>query len=932
MLEPWILSKLEPLKDEKIILLRDPQRMIQHGARAVDGWGQENGFTVLFCSGNLALRERLRAIGSDPEVRILLVDITREEGKLFYPDLDAKTAPKARLAITLRDFLVDQTGDSGWPQLINDRNISRLIIPRLRETIHAHKSLRKISEGRFADSDLYKIVIGAVLDINPFQRPTPTEIRRVCLTQHENLEDLNNSLPEESQKFIRGLIESAPKPFCWLLDREPETILRAFTLAAILRQHGLDYSLLLSNIDPSLHEYRTIEPQVLDNAVKDQVAANPDQVLADVKKVEEFLVETPARLAFLASDQLKIDMMESAERILQNERLSPLIRSLALASLLFHLITTVKWRPHAEILKMLEKQEQEAEFPVTRRPTEQWGQLMAAYRRAISIYQLTEKLRTQYMDLQTAATADLNFDRFHKLWNEEKLNRLDYYISDLERMLRVGEILPVSPSILWPEYHARWESAQNKFKETAAAADEVIKWINRKFQDLYHQNYTKWILQSDSPAIFTHQFLPRMLKAYWDPKSGQKAVVLVFDGLRTDAWDEFVRPVMEERYDLVASQPGSAIIPTETELSRKAISAGALPADFPGKSRQELVMLKTWLKENMGIEPDFSILCDDDTSASGMTVRYNSTPLDYIVFNFTDGNLHHNPQDLAFIYNQTVREIIRQDVRAVLRDLPANARVFVTSDHGFTAMPGKNQKAMIYVDHTVVNDLKQVKYSSVRAAHKPSDEEMKRIVSFDIRALRIPIPNEGGDPVQFVLFPRPGNMFMREKFGGLPDRYSHGGLSLSECMIPMVVMGPRSADTGVLILDEILQAGTMAEDDPVEINIKVRGRQIITEPLTLSLTFSQQLIPERKEIFLGVEKDFCVQWKPALPEFSEADRDRGYVELPVTITLSHRVKEKQYKQSKTIDLRVRIDSTRLHRRIDSKLDLMMGKMPRERKG
>ncbi len=932
MLDAYILTKLEPLKDERMILLRDPQRMIQRGARAVDGWGEENGFTVLFCSGNLALRERLRAMGSDPDNRILLVDITREDGKLFYPDLEAATPPKARISITLRDFLIEKTGDTGWPHLVNERNLSRLMFSHLKDTLDAHDSLRSISPTRFTDSDFYKIVIGGVLQINPFKNLTANEIRRICLTQHASLDELNKVLPQDSRKYIEQLIQSAPEPFCWLLERDPETIVRAFTLSAMLHQHGLDYSLLLSNIDPGLHEYRGIEQAVLDEALNDQLSADPDQVLSDVRNLEEFLLEKPERISFLLNEQLKIDEKDRAEEVLKKECLSALIRSLALGSLLFNLVTNLNWKDHARILKMLEAQEQDANFLVLRRPTDQWKQLITAYRRAISIYELLAKLSKWIADFKVKPANDIDFAIFNKLWNEDKLNRLDYYISEMERLLRVGEILPVPSDRLWKSYLTRWEEARKKFKETSGAVEDVFKKINSLFQDLYHKNYTKWILQEDSPVIFTHQFLSRMLKAYWDPKSGQKAVVLVFDGLRTDAWEEFVRPVMEERFDVIANRPGSALIPTETELSRKAISAGALPLDFPGKSRQELAMLKAWLSVNLRITPDFSIVCDDDTRDSGMTVRYNSKELDYVVFNFTDGNLHHNNQDLSFIYNNTVREIIRQDVRAVMRDIPSDAMVFITSDHGFTAMPGKNTAGAIDVDENVVNNSKQVKYSSVRAAHKMSEEEMKKVVSFDIRALKIPIPNEGGDPVQFVFFPRPGYIFMRDKYGSAPDRFSHGGVSLSECMIPMVVMGPRITDNGVLTLDAIIQVGSTFETDPMELIIRVRSREIITEPFTLTLAFAQQDIPDRKEIFLGVEKEFNIQWKPSLPEITPDDNARGYLEIPLTVTLSHRVKEKVHRQTKTIDLRVRIDTTRLHRRIDSKLDLMMGKMPKEIKG
>ena len=55
MIEQSVIEKLNPLKSEDLIILADPQRMIRAGARAVDGWAKENGFTVLFCSGNLAL-------------------------------------------------------------------------------------------------------------------------------------------------------------------------------------------------------------------------------------------------------------------------------------------------------------------------------------------------------------------------------------------------------------------------------------------------------------------------------------------------------------------------------------------------------------------------------------------------------------------------------------------------------------------------------------------------------------------------------------------------------------------------------------------------------------------------------------------------------------------------------------------------------------
>jgi hypothetical protein len=57
MLEQLVIDRLNPLKGERLIILADPQRIIRAGAQAVDGWATENVFTVLFCSGNQAMRE-----------------------------------------------------------------------------------------------------------------------------------------------------------------------------------------------------------------------------------------------------------------------------------------------------------------------------------------------------------------------------------------------------------------------------------------------------------------------------------------------------------------------------------------------------------------------------------------------------------------------------------------------------------------------------------------------------------------------------------------------------------------------------------------------------------------------------------------------------------------------------------------------------------
>jgi hypothetical protein len=929
MIEQWILNKIDPLKKNRLIILRDPQRMIQAGARVVDGWAEANHYTVLFCAGNLALRDMFEAMRDDADVRVLVVDRSRENAKipLFYPDLAAITPSRQRLTLSLRDFLVEQTHDPNWPALVNDRNLSRLILANLSGTVRAYGYLRQLGGSRFSDTDLYKIVLGAVLNLNPFAKLSPTDIRRLCIEQHHALDDLSRVLPPDVMDTLRQTIASAPKPFNLLLERDPDQVMLAFTLAVLMRQHGLEYQILLSNLDPALNDFKEIAPADLDQALRDQLQVDPERITADVQAAEAFLRADPARLAFLLRDRLQLDQPQQAMTVLKQERLSSLIRGMALLSLLLDLIENRDAKFHQQVLDLLAKQAEDPAILALRQPGEVWQTLHRVYTRAVEVYGLTARLLKYSKKLEITSSEELEFTTFDKLWNQEGLNRLDYYTADLDRALRVGGLLPIPQKDFWPELEKRWHQARDVLKKTLDAVDAFQNKINDRFQDLYQLRYATWIQQTDSPVIFTHQFLPRMLRAYWDPQSGQKAVVMIFDGMRTDAWDELLRPVLEERYQIIESRPGSAILPTETQLSRKAISAGRLPVEFIDKeSTMELNLLDVWLKQNMGLSLQFSRVKNDDTIESGMTVRYVSDKLDYIIFNFTDHNLHHNSQDLSFIYNNTVQTIIREDVRSVLRELPDDVLIFVTSDHGFTPVP----KEPLSVPSDIIADKQDAKYRSVRATKRPTGNLEQRLVNFNAGDLAIPTTSEGNKALFFnhLLFPRAGYTIKRPGGPHKPDRYSHGGLSLAECMVPMVVLGPRQLEQPLLVIESMRQVGVVNEGQALTLELVIVPGQISLPDIPLHFAFSHEEILGRREIFTGQRTTYTFQWTPRLGDITPADRERGEITLPVTAILTYRHQQKSHRISRSTTVRLKLDPTRIRRRVDSKLDLLMGKVPK----
>jgi hypothetical protein len=123
--------------------------MIISGARVVDGWAEEHGYTVLFCTGNLALREIYESIRENADAKILLVDRSRT-GTLFYPDLQVRAKKEAILSLSLRDFLIEQTGDTTWPKLVDDRDLSGLLLEDMPGVLKAHQDLRTAASNRLA--------------------------------------------------------------------------------------------------------------------------------------------------------------------------------------------------------------------------------------------------------------------------------------------------------------------------------------------------------------------------------------------------------------------------------------------------------------------------------------------------------------------------------------------------------------------------------------------------------------------------------------------------------------------------------------------------------------------------------------------------------------------------------------------------------------
>lgn len=578
-LNDWLLGKLEPLKESKRILVRDPLHLFSKAEGVIHNFGKENGFTVIVAATNLVFRDLYeQAVDAVGVKKILVLDRTpanrrklqspNQAPPLFYPDLLADTPAGARVEVDLRKFLQDITDDPLWPPATNDRQYARLIFDNLRGVIRAHQNLVATSRGQFTDNDFRTIVAYAALGIpqSAFKSHDTLDYWKIGLQGHAVLKDLADLSPEAT-RLIKGELKKAPEPFCWFIDREPEEVIRAFYLSMILSQHFQQWSLLLANIDASLKPMSVIKTKVLKDAAPQLIALDRRQAQSDLEAVESSL--TKENLQFLLIEQLKLLNVTVAVSTIEKEKYSPMFRSLALLVALDDLLSAKsEIAAHRTIGSILfpEPGSVQKEL-VDTIPTQAWSDLKEAYRLANGIQSLRQVLTRTLKSLSTITQPlNLSLNFFLNAWNTERLNRLEYFLAALSRLIEHGQLLPRADPDLPGAFGDAVRNLRTRIRTVVDDVNRQLDQLNSRFQQLIAVRYPDWAksdqaTSADAPVL-TSQFIARCLKPNWDPQT-EKAVLFIFDGMRYDIWDELLKPMLIDRMEVLAELRGISILPSE---------------------------------------------------------------------------------------------------------------------------------------------------------------------------------------------------------------------------------------------------------------------------------------------------------------------------------------------------------------------------------
>jgi hypothetical protein len=401
MIQAWVFSKLEPVKDDPMVVVRDPLGLTEGMENALHAWGKTHTYAVIPCATNLLFRYKYEEARADETIKkILILDRTplsrrtrpdyHRAAAPFYPDILAQTRPEACIELDLRQFLREQTNDAYWPQEVNEPRLARLLMKYLDGALRAHENLRAASPDRFTDQDLKTIIAFAALGVPEaaFKNLSASEYWKIGLRGHHELRGLEQLMPEITET-ITGKLKKAPAPFCWLADKyDPDTVIRAFYLSVVLAQHVTHWQTLPANVDPIFGRMGGIAPETLQDAAPKLVSLDPARAQSDIRAMEDKL--TVKNLHFLLLEQMQIEARFA--EVIEKEQYSELFRSLSLILALDNLCST---HPTQEAQKrvseaLLAKRSQRA--LVDLRPSATWKILRQAYLRAVRLLALRGQL------------------------------------------------------------------------------------------------------------------------------------------------------------------------------------------------------------------------------------------------------------------------------------------------------------------------------------------------------------------------------------------------------------------------------------------------------------------------------------------------------------------------------------------------------------
>ena len=329
---------------------------------------------------------------------------------------------------------------------------------------------------------------------------------------------------------------------------------------------------------------------------------------------------------------------------------------------------------------------------------------------------------------------------------------------------------------------------------------------NNAFAKFVSRNYDKWLTTDQHPLrsneIFKTAVLPLLDK-------GEKVCLVVIDNFRLDQW-KAISPLLADHFDVRSEQLYTTILPTATQYARNAIFSGLMPIDiakmFPdlwvdedeeeGKNVNEAPLVQTLL-DRYRRKAHFSYNKVNDSAAGEKLVQnfamLKNFELNVLVLNFVDMLSHARTEA------KMIRELAKTDeaYRSLTESWFKNSYAIDI----FKLMAAAGFTVVLTTDHGTIKVDNAIKIIGDRNTNTNLRYKVGKNLSYNPKQvfeiknpqrLGLPAPNVSSTYVfamnrDFFAYPNNYNYYVQY----YNDTFQHGGISMEEMLVPLVVLTPK---------------------------------------------------------------------------------------------------------------------------------------------
>jgi len=363
----------------------------------------------------------------------------------------------------------------------------------------------------------------------------------------------------------------------------------------------------------------------------------------------------------------------------------------------------------------------------------------------------------------------------------------------------------------WVDVYKKLVYWELELAETDNGMDEMLKMqkteANNTFTKFIRKNYVEWFEHPDNRPLMSQDLFKTKVFPLLD--KGEKVFFVLVDNFRYDQW-KVIRELLNEFFTFSEEELYCSLLPTATQYARNAIFSGLMPLQiqqmFPdlwveeedeeGKNLNEKDLLQTMFQRYRK-NYTFSYHKINDSSSCERLIdqlpRIDGNQLNVCVLNFIDMLSHARTESKMMRELANDAEAYRSLTLSWFRHSPTYEL--------FKAIAQRGYKVVFTTDHGTIQVDNAIKVIGDRNTNVNLRYKVGKNLSYNKKEVfeitqpskvGLPSPNVSSTYIfayndSFFAYPNNYNHYVSY----YKDTFQHGGISLEEMLIPIILMQPK---------------------------------------------------------------------------------------------------------------------------------------------